>query len=274
MGITRIANRLVELNFYNQYSCGEKNFKQANLDNINLSNKILTELDLRQAVINYSVFEKVSLTGSDLSKSSLISANFKKSLINNTVFNRANLTNAKLSSSRITDVSFFGACLYKASFCEATVNNVDFSFANLSAAYLARVDLSNSMFEGAVYNSDTAFPKGFDPVKQGMIHESEMFVLEQITAQFDSLRQRAKTFLGETITTKYLDSSRPEHDGLKQLSADENRTIILKGDTTKSREYVEAEYLRHWMISFANLCSKIIRNVEDDRELFSDGIFG
>jgi|GEM_PF-1321043 len=214
MRTNSISNRLAEINFHNQYASGKRDFYQTKLDNINLSNKTLTELDLRESKFDYSTLDNVSLSCSDLSESSLINLNFKKAAIDNVMFNRADLTNSKLSLSKIADTSFFGACLYKASFCGATISNIDFSFANLSAAYLKELDLSNSMFEGAIYNSSTLFPVGFDPIEAGMMHESNMLDIDKIISQFDNLYQRSKSLLGDTITTKYFNSSRSDHDWL------------------------------------------------------------
>ena len=270
---TGVSNRLAEINFRKQYDSGERRFNRAELNNVDLSNRILAELELGQANINYSTFEKTTLNDSNLSESSLICTNFKKSAIDNVMFNRANLEGSKLSLSKITDTSFFGACLYKASFCGAKINNLDFSYANLSAAYLAGIDLSTSIFEGAVYSFGTAFPSEFDPEEAGMIHEANMFDLERLTVKFDRLYQQAKMHLGDTITAKYLNSSRPEHDGLDKLETDKNSKIVFNGDAIKSLNHVEAEYLRQWMIVFASLCCKIVRNVGDDEELFSSGFF-
>ena len=270
MKFTCISNRLAEINFHNQYCSGVRNFSQAKLDKVNLSNKILSELDLRQANIAYSTLENIKLSDSDLSKSKLINVNFKASSINNVIFDRADLTNSKLSLSKISNASFFGACLYKASFCGAKVDNLDFSFANLSAAYLKGLDLSNSMLEGAIYSCDTLFPMGFDPIEAGMMHESSMLDLDKIISQFDSVYQRAKTCLGETITNKYFNSSRPEHDWLNKLEANNKSQIVFKSDKIESFSDIEAEYIRQWMIMFASLCSKIVKNVRDDQELFSD----
>lgn len=266
MQIPHISNRLAQINFHSQYLSGERQFYGAKLDRVNLSNKVFTEIDLREANIDYSILEKTSLSDSNLSESSLINASFKKSSLDNVMFNRVDLTNAKLSLCKITDVSFFGACLYKTSFCDATIDNVDFSFANLSAAYLARTDLSSSMFEGAIYNSNTAFPSKFDPVEAGMVHESEMFDIERILNKFDSLYQKAKHYLGDKITAEYFNSSRPEHDWLNKVKANNKNQIIFKGDAIKSYSYAEAEYLRQWMIVFANLCFKTFKEIESDRE--------
>lgn len=270
MQTNSLSHRLAEIDFNQRYLSGERKFINHKLDRMNFSNKTFTEVDLRQANIDSSNLEQTSLSGSDLSGSSLVGTSFKKSIIDNVVFNRANLTKAKLSQSKITNVSFFGACLYKASFCEAKLDNLDFSFANLSAAYLDRTDLSTSMFESAIYSSNTAFPDGFDPVEAGMIHESEMLDLESIMAKFDLLYEKAQRCLGDKITAEHLNSSRPEQDWLDEVKTNNKNKIIFKGNKLESFQNAEAEYLRQWMIGFANSCFQIAKDVTEDRELLSE----
>ena len=61
--------------------------------------------------------------------------------------------------------------------------------------------------------------------------------------------------------------------GLNKLKTNDKSQIVFKEDRIESFSYVEAEHIRQWMIVFANMCHKIVKNINDDRGLFSNTPF-
>ena len=107
-----------------------------------------------------------------------------------------------------------------------------------------------------------------------MVHESNMLDLELIMTKFDSLYEKAKHCLGDKVTAKYFNSSRPKQGWLNKVKTNNKNLIMFKGDELESFNHAEAEYLRQWKIEFANLCFQIVKNVAEDEELLSNYLLG
>ena len=115
------------------------------------------------------------------------------------VFDGSNLVNAHFEGATLCNASFVKCFLYGASFCEAhavkadfrgaDLRGADFKDANLKQACFDEADLSRdalngatellgadqtgasvvrAKFDGAVYDSRTKFPAGFNPKQHGM----------------------------------------------------------------------------------------------------------
>jgi uncharacterized protein YjbI with pentapeptide repeats len=103
---------------------------------------------------NESDFLAAWLPGASMSNSSFIHARFKA----------ANLTDALARHSNFTGADFRDALLENADFFASRLNDADLRNASLVGAHLEEANL-----RGAVYNADTVWPAGFDPVAAGAI---------------------------------------------------------------------------------------------------------
>jgi uncharacterized protein YjbI with pentapeptide repeats len=70
-----------------------------------------------------------------------------------------------LSGVDLVGQSLIGADLNGATFCGTDLSGANLSLADLCGADLSRADLSGINLNGAKYNQDTKWPKGFDPIK-------------------------------------------------------------------------------------------------------------
>lgn len=82
-------------------------------------------------------------------------------------FSSADLEHARFQFLNLDRALFRGANLQGASFCEADLSNADFANANLRRASFLSVKLDGVRLDGAVFDSETAWPEGFDPLKAG-----------------------------------------------------------------------------------------------------------
>lgn len=85
----------------------------------------------------------------DFSKANLINANFSNANVPNIDFSYANLTGADLENTNLSYANLTGANL---------------TGANLKGADLSYANLENAEFKNAIYDSQTKFPEGFNPL--------------------------------------------------------------------------------------------------------------
>jgi Pentapeptide repeats (8 copies) len=100
-------------------------------------------------------FQKLDLSGLDLSGLDLRDADFSGS----------DLYGAKLTDSHLTRTNFSG----KTNLAYADLRGADLSEANLSSAILIGANLEDTVTQGALYDDDTKFPVGFDPIAAGAV---------------------------------------------------------------------------------------------------------
>jgi uncharacterized protein YjbI with pentapeptide repeats len=104
---------------------------------------------------------------------------FDSSDLRGSDFTGADLYGANLSDGNFDSCVFVGADLrwaymYRASFRNADMRDVRFSLSELASPLdLSSVDFSNANldgadFTGAIYDSETVFPDGFDPAARGL----------------------------------------------------------------------------------------------------------
>lgn len=123
-------------------------------DDANLSGVNLADAELEGAWFNDANLSYANLEGADLYWAALLDAN---------------LENANLRSVRFT-----GSLLAGANLSRADLSNANFGFDNvggrtdLRSANLTDCIISGTIFEGAMYDSKTKFPNGFDPEKHHM----------------------------------------------------------------------------------------------------------
>lgn len=81
-----------------------------------------------------------------------------------------------LSNVNLSQVNLCGADLSWANFRGTNLSEANLSRANLSRANLGGANLYGGNLQGAIYTSETQFPKGFDPTEAGMISLNEIRV--------------------------------------------------------------------------------------------------
>jgi uncharacterized protein YjbI with pentapeptide repeats len=82
-------------------------------------------------------------------------------------FSSTDLEQARFQFLNLDRASFRGANLQGASFCEADLSDADFANADLRRASFLSVKLDGVRLDGAVFDSETAWPEDFDPLEAG-----------------------------------------------------------------------------------------------------------
>lgn len=135
----------------------------------------LTELDLKESVINGANLDKVDLSGSDLSEMEF----------NNVSFCGSDLSTVNFSHAIVTDCSFADTILEGSIFNSASLINCDFTAAEFNGANICGADLTGSdlaLCENLMhtaYNkntkwpSDECLPDEFDPEYDSSFAELE-----------------------------------------------------------------------------------------------------
>ncbi|MBW4533106.1 MAG: pentapeptide repeat-containing protein [Pleurocapsa minor HA4230-MV1] len=149
----------------------------AYLGGFNLSDAVLENLDL----ISCQIYN-CNLTRASLRNSKLYKANIRKNDLTDSNFTKADLTQARFDESQLVNTNFEQAILEGADFSQVKLlKNVSFRQANLSKSNLrgydarepkvyldlSSSDLKEANLKGALYDSHTIFPKGFDPQAAG-----------------------------------------------------------------------------------------------------------
>lgn len=131
--------------------------RDRNLSGIDLSDSSLG-VDFSRAILNGAVFDGASVRRSNFIGTQLAGSRFCDAFIGSADLTQANLKNSYLA---LADLSF------------ANLNNASLNQADLRGANLSNVLLENTDFEGAIYDDNTHFPEGFDPIAAGAILSNE-----------------------------------------------------------------------------------------------------
>ncbi len=135
----------------------------------------LTEIELKDTIINGVNLSKTDLTGSDFSETELNEVNFSGSDLSS-----ANFSGTSISECSFADVAFEGAIL-----CRATIINCDFTAAEFNGANICDADFTGSDLSfcknlmQTTYNKETVWPldeclpDDFDPEYESSFAELE-----------------------------------------------------------------------------------------------------
>lgn len=246
-----------------KYSLGERDFpksqlrrvnlRQANLRGINLQGSDLSYADLREADLSNANLSGCYLNEANLSCAKLRDANLKGAYLIKTYLTKANLTKAILQEAYLT-----GAFLTKANLMKADLSGAFFNGAQISGVY----------FTGAVYNNNTRFDRGFDPVIAGMEKNSTFNVLSQrkitvesLVGNFEAIANLSSRYLGESITTKYFESSRPDKEWLQSFTMGQKCKINFNGSLNTQVTNIQLRWFEKWENTFIKSCSFIVQDL-------------
>lgn len=109
-------------------------------------------------------FQSAVLIQASLSRSDFSGANLRQATLR-----AADMTGAILRDADLSDVDATNTILAEADFSGAILARARLSGAFLHGADLSRANLEDVQLLGALYNSATKFPPGFDPASVGMI---------------------------------------------------------------------------------------------------------
>jgi uncharacterized protein YjbI with pentapeptide repeats len=128
----------------------------------------LTAANLMGVRARSVIFFATALTGANLAQADLTGATLSQSILI-----RANLREATLVRAAAEDADLTEADLRNADLTETRLLNAKLKGARLAGTYLETADLRGVDFRGATYDRHTAWPKGFQPKRFGMIYADD-----------------------------------------------------------------------------------------------------
>jgi hypothetical protein len=150
--IVNLAGTDLRKSKLNMTNLGACNLSRANLMNVEL--------------------ERATLHGTLLIRANLTKANLREADLRHARLSRANLSGAdlsccNLSNSDLIKAVFCNANVSRAIFDGAKLNGANFSKANLCGARFDKTEVSGARFQGALFDSDTRWPDGFQVGNSG-----------------------------------------------------------------------------------------------------------
>jgi hypothetical protein len=247
----------------NKYKLGERNFAKLQLRRINLRGAFLKGINLEGSDLSYA----------DLREADLSRANLCGCYLNETNLSGANLTNTNLKSAYLIKAYLTKANLSKAILQEAYLTGAFLTKANLMRADLTGTllngtQISGVYFKGAIYNNNTRFDRGFDPVKVGMEKISSLNVTAQrkitvanLTQNFENIISLTSHYLGVNLTIKYFNSSRPDKNWLQNFTIDKKGKIGFNGSLDHQVTSIQLKWFEKWENTFIKSCSFIMQDL-------------
>lgn len=253
----------IEIN--QEYQAGKRNFQNIQLRRVDLRGLDLSYVDFRGADLSYANLRDVNLIGADLREAYL---------------NEADLSGANLRGANLEKASLIRTYLIKTNFEKANLKEVyltgaygtkgNFKEANFDGAYLNGVQLTGAYLQDASYSDQTHFDGIFNPEKAGMkkvgiitiesVCEQPKITIEQLLHTFNHLYQISHRYLGKTMTVKYWESSRRDHEWLKQFEINQLGQISFTGEAEITLSPFQLEISQEWVKTFIKSCSAIIQN--------------
>ena len=148
------------------------NYRKVNTDNNFgdlLKESDLSGMDLSKYNLSMINLEEANLAGANFSNSNMSGVNIKEANVDGAVFKNANLSNANMKELAIKGCNLHQANLSGANLKEITAEDCDFSESNLSGTILSEATIKDCNFKGAISDSITSFPSGFDLKLEGII---------------------------------------------------------------------------------------------------------
>lgn len=138
----------------NQSDLSDADLQRANMEGAALYWADLAEADMREASLTHA-----NLVGADLTDANISGADLYGAVVNGAVLKRAKLVGTRLADADLNWVD----C------SDADLTGADLRRARLGWANLSGAKLADARLEGALYNEDTKWPDGFDPIAAGCI---------------------------------------------------------------------------------------------------------
>ena len=231
---TQLANATLENADLRDVVLQDANLTNAILTNSNLSSCNLTRAKLEGADFSGSILVNVVGTGASFDGATKfpqgfdpISAGMIPSLpdysnqnLSGRVFNNLDLVGANFTNSNLRGAHFYGSSLV-----DANLTNADLRGAGLGSANLTGAQIPGVQWEGALFDRQTRWPSGFDPLSVGMFGPWVDFSnqnlsgrifnnLDLMGANFTSSNLRGTHFYGSSLVDANLTNADLRDAGL------------------------------------------------------------
>ncbi|TVQ48024.1 MAG: pentapeptide repeat-containing protein [Gloeocapsa sp. DLM2.Bin57] len=251
-----------ELEIRKRYSLGDRQFPNIRLRRAQLKGIKLAQANLKGADLSYANLRDADLSYADLSnaylnETNLIGANLTGAILHSASLIKALLANADLKNANLTE----------AFLTKAVLSNVSLIKANLSGAYLNEADLTGIQLQGAIFTPKTQFPGYFNPLTAGMVQKSSVdsliqqkVTITQLLTSFNQVADCSNHYLGNILTAKYLNSSRPPREWLNNFQIDSQGKITFTDNINAPVTTLQLQYFQEWVGAFIKSCSLIIQD--------------
>ena len=128
----------------------------------------LSGMDFNKYNLSMINLKEANLKGANFSNANMSGINLEEANVEGAIFKNANLSNANMKELRILRCNLQEANLSGANLKEVTAEDSDFSESNLSGTIMSEATIKNCNFKGAISNSITSFPAGFDLKLEGI----------------------------------------------------------------------------------------------------------
>jgi hypothetical protein len=270
-----------------RYALGERNFEGAELQGANLSYLNLVDINLSYANLKGADLSYCDLKRSFLKRTELVKAKLIRANLDGAFMERANLNQADLSKASLNQAQMYRASLAMAQINGAYLNQTNLKGAYLKGAYLngtylnganlgeanlngaflngaclKKAFLQQTNFRGAVFNQNTRFDPGFEPMAAGMekVVEDKKVTVEDLLDSLNSISQCSIQLLGNIATVKYWELARPHFDWIKSFQIDRAGQITFSGSLSEAIDKERLEWSQKWIDSFMNLGAQVIHD--------------
>ncbi|MFN9175681.1 MAG: pentapeptide repeat-containing protein [Synechocystis sp.] len=247
-------------------------FTEANLRDMDLSGCNLSGAYFNDADLSGANLQKAQMQGASLIKTYLLKVNLQEAALDNALCTGAFLTRADLSGACLNGTLFNGANLTGAKLNNAKYNKktrFDTTF-NLEKAGLKKVATDASPAKPVSPGITTA-AVATTPTE---ISLPTSLTVEDLLLMFDHLGDLGNHYLGSTMASRYLISSRPALEWFEQFEVDK-KTVKLKynGSQKDAMTPAQIELAQEWAKKYIKSCAMIFKTfptmIEADQCVFS-----
>lgn len=276
-----------------QYQAGDRHFQNVRLRRLDLHGANLSGADFTGAD-----FTEANLRDADLSGCNFSGAYFNDADLTGANLNKANLKGASLIKTYLLKVNLQEAVLENALCTGAFFTKADLSGANLNGTLFNAANLTGAKLNNAKYNKSTRFDTTFNLEKAGLkkvatdvagaistpgaaatatsveIPLPTTLTVEDLLLTFDHLSDLGNHYLGNTMASRYLQSSRPALEWFEQFEVDKKSAKLkYTGSKKDALTAAQIELAQAWAKKYVKSCTMIFKTfpdmIESDQCVFS-----
>lgn len=261
-----------------QYQAGRRDFQNQSFRRADLHGLTLAGADF---------------SGADLTEANLRDANLQGANLTGGLLNGADLSGADLTGAKAQGASFLKTYLIKTNLSQVNLDNAlctgtfltraNLADASLKGTFLNGANLTGAVFTGAKYNAATRFDGAFNPEKAGLKKVAApaassssataqpaarivpkllplTLTVEELLMTLTHLGQLGNHYLGNTMASRYWQSSRPGAEWFAQFEIDRaNAQIRYLGSVKERMTPGQIELAQDWVKKYVKSCSLIFK---------------
>lgn len=274
-----------------QYQAGRRDFQNESL---------------RRADLHGLTLAGVNFSGADLTEANLRDADLQGANLTGALLNGADLSGADLTGAKAQGASFLKTYLIKTNLSQTNLDNAlctgafltraNLTEASLKGTFLNGASLTGALLTGAKYNAATRFDGAFNPEKAGLKKVAApvaaspasgqpsprsapkplplTLTVEDLLITLTHLGQLANHYLGNTMASRYWQTTRPGVEWFAQFEIDRtNAQIRYLGSVKERMTPGQIELAQDWVKKYVKSCSLIFKEfpnlIEPEQLVFS-----